>query len=89
MALFGTALLSGLGGAAGTGAVLGIGTASIAWPVSNFGGYAAAQMLFGGGPAMSSLIASLGGPLIAGSLFAGVIGIICAALGAVGYLVFS
>lgn len=89
MALGTTALISGLAGAGGTGAALGIGSALIAWPVSNFGGYALAQLIFGGGPALSALIASVGGPLIAGSILSVGIGLIAAALGAIGWLVFA
>lgn len=89
MALGTTALFSGLAGAGGTGAALGIGAASISFPLSNFGGYALAQVLFGGGPALSALIAGVGGPLIAGLLCSLGVGLIAAALGAVGWLVFA
>lgn len=81
MNLASTAALSGLGSALTAGAGLIAGSAMIAWPVSNFGGYALAQLLFGGGPTMSALIAGLGGPLIAGGLLCFGIGLVGTAIG--------
>lgn len=70
------ATLSGIGGTAVSGGAM-IGAASAA---GNLGGYAVAQTLFSGGPALSMAIASLGGPLVAGGLLAGLIGLLTGGL---------
>ena len=81
MQLATTVIASGLGSALAAGAGLLAGSAMISWPVSNFGGYALAQLLFGGGPAVSALIAGLGGPLIAGGIFCLGVGLLGSAIG--------
>lgn len=81
MGLLKTILLSGTAGAAGVGGGLYIGSSLIAWPVSNFGGYALAQVLLGGGPSVSAAIAAIGGPFIAGLLVSGLAWLAGAAIG--------
>jgi len=76
-----TAIASGLGSAIAAGAGLLAGSALIAWPVSNFGGYALTQVIFGGGPLVSATIAALGGPLLVGSILCFGVGLLGTAVG--------
>lgn len=80
MSLSKTAFLSGIIGAGGAGAILSVGSSLVAWPVSNFGGYALAQIILGGGPSISASIASLGGPLAVGGLLCLVAGLLSSAV---------
>lgn len=61
--------MAGLAAGAGTGAGLAIATAALTGPAANLGGYAVAQVIAGsvglGGPALSTAIAAVGGPVVA------------------------
>jgi hypothetical protein len=73
-----TAHIAGLAAGAGTGAGLAGATAALTGPAANLGGYAVAQVLAGsvglGGPALSTAIAAVGGPIVAGAAVAAVVG---------------
>lgn len=64
--------IAGLAAGAGTGAGLVGATAALTGPAANLGGYAVAQMVAGsvglGGPALSTAIAAVGGPVVAGAV---------------------
>ncbi len=70
--------IAGLAAGAGTGAGLAGATAALSGPAANLGGYAVAQVMAGsvglGGPALSTAIAALGGPVVAGSAVAAGVG---------------
>jgi hypothetical protein len=60
-------------------------TATLSGPVVNLGGYATAQILVGTGPALSTTIAAVGGPIVVGTLAATGVGIAIVGLGYGGY----
>ena len=66
--------IAGLAAGAGTGAGLLGATATLTGPAANLGGYAVAQMMAGsvglGGPALSTAIAAVGGPVVVGAAVA-------------------
>jgi hypothetical protein len=68
----------GLAAGAGTGAGLAGATAALTGPAANLGGYAVAQVVAGsvglGGPALSTAIAAVGGPVVAGAAVAAGVG---------------
>lgn len=70
--------IAGLATGAGTGAGLAGATAALTGPAANLGGYAVAQVMAGsvglGGPALSTAIAAVGGPVVAGAAVAAGIG---------------
>lgn len=70
--------IAGLAAGAGTGAGLAGATAALSGPAANLGGYAVAQMMAGsvglGGPALSTAIAAVGGPVVAGAAVAAGVG---------------
>lgn len=70
--------IAGLAAGAGTGAGLVGATAALTGPAANLGGYAVAQVMAGsvglGGPALSTAIAAVGGPVVAGAAVAAVVG---------------
>jgi hypothetical protein len=74
----------GTASAAGTGGTLVGITAGLSGPAANLGGYATAQIVAGSvapilaGPGLTTSIAVLGGPLVAG-------GLVIAGVGALGY----
>ena len=72
------AQIVGLVASAGTGAGLAGATAALAGPAANLGGYAVAQTIAGsvglGGPALSTAIAAVGGPIVAGAAVAAGVG---------------
>lgn len=72
------ARVAGLVASAGTGAGLAGATAALSGPVANLGGYAVAQIAAGsvglGGPALSTAIAAVGGPVVAGAAVAAGVG---------------
>ena len=59
-------------------------TAMLSGPVANLGGYATAQILLGGGPALSATIAMVG-PVAAGVVAATGVGVAIVSLGYGGY----
>jgi hypothetical protein len=73
-----TAHIAGLAAGAGTGAGLAGATAALSGPAANLGGYAVAQVMAGsvglGGPALSTAIAAVGGPLVASAAVAAGVG---------------
>ena len=70
--------IAGLAAGAGTGAGLAGATAALTGPAANLGGYAVAQVMAGsvglGGPALSTAIAAVGGPVVAGAAVAAGVG---------------
>jgi len=70
--------IAGLAAGAGTGAGLAGATAALTGPAANLGGYAVAQVMAGsvglGGPALSTAIAAIGGPVVAGAAVAAGVG---------------
>ena len=70
--------IAGLAAGAGTGAGLAGATAALTGPAANLGGYAVAQVVAGsvglGGPALSTAIAAVGGPVVAGAAVAAGVG---------------
>jgi len=72
------AKIVGLAASAGTGVGLAGATAALTGPTANLGGYAVAQMVAGsvglGGPALSTAIATVGGPVVAGAALAAGVG---------------
>lgn len=70
--------IAGLAAGAGTGAGLAGATAALSGPAANLGGYAVAQVMAGsvglGGPALSTAIAAVGGPVVAGAAVAAGVG---------------
>lgn len=72
------------GSAATAGTCIGV-TASLTGPVAHLGGYATAQLILGGGPALSTGIAAVGGPVIAGALASTGVGLAAIGLGYGGY----
>ena len=69
---------AGLAAGAGTGAGLAGATAALTGPAAILGGYAVAQVMAGsvglGGPALSTAIAAVGGPVVAGAAVAAGVG---------------
>lgn len=92
------AALGGALGAAGTAATLTVITARLAAPLSNLGGYGTAQVVAGKladiglhvpqGPALTKLIASVGGPKVAAAGVAVGVGLAAAGLAAGGYYLY-
>ena len=70
--------IAGLAAGAGTGAGFAGATAALTGPAANLGGYAVAQVVAGsvglGGPALSTAIAAVGGPVVAGAVVAAGVG---------------
>lgn len=70
--------IAGMAAGAGTGAGLAGATAALTGPAANLGGYAVAQVMAGsvglGGPALSTAIAAVGGPVVAGAAVAAGVG---------------
>jgi hypothetical protein len=66
--------IAGLAAGAGTGTGLAGATAALTGPAANLGGYEVAQVTAGsvglGGPALSTAIAAVGGPVVAGAAVA-------------------
>jgi|FLYL01.1.fsa_nt_gi hypothetical protein len=75
-------------GAAGSAATAGTCiavTTSLTGPIAHLGGYATAQIILGGGPALSTGIATIGGPIVAGAIASAGVGLAIIALGYGGY----
>lgn len=72
------AKIAGVAAGVGTGAGLVGATAALTGPAANLGGYAVAQIVAGsvglGGPVLSTAIAAVGGPVMAGAAIAGGVG---------------
>jgi hypothetical protein len=70
--------IAGLAAGAGTAAGLAGATAALTGPAASLGGYAVAQVMAGsvglGGPALSTAIAAVGGPVVAGAAVAAGVG---------------
>jgi hypothetical protein len=70
--------IAGLAAGAGTGAGLAGAAAALTGPAANLGGYAVVQVMAGsvgfGGPALSTAIAAVGGPVVAGAAVAAGVG---------------
>ncbi len=75
------------GSAATAGTCIGV-TASLTGPAAHLGGYATAQILLGGGPALSTGIAAIGGPVVAGALASTGVGLAVIGLGYGGYHIY-
>ncbi len=75
---------AGATGAAATAGTCVAVTASLSGPIANLGGYATAQLLIGGGPALSTAIATVG-PVAAGALASTGVGIAIVGLEYGGY----
>ena len=95
-------IAAGVGGAIGTvaaaGTLIGM-TKTLAYPASNLGGYATAQVVaknlgkiglnVGSGPQLAKTISSMGGPKSAGALTAVGVGVAAAGLAVGGYYVYD